>query len=158
MYLCFPPLSHVLSPLFLSSFAFLHTKVKSSFWSPPPQPKTDATIMNFCEMLEDFCGRAEIPTDDQNDTELLSLPVADVRIVVNEIMSLRAKKLLHLVSVDILVRLLRVLDHQIHRAEGLSVDEREHVSNMIIFLFIALVTCRYSCFYKLVWHCLVCFF
>ncbi|XP_006482736.1 sister chromatid cohesion protein SCC2 isoform X3 [Citrus sinensis] len=111
----------------------------SSSAQPDPIEVQDATITNFCEMLEDFCGRAEIPTDDQNDTELLSLPVADVRIVVNEIMSLRAKKLLHLVSVDILVRLLRVLDHQIHRAEGLSVDEREHLdSDRVSMVFCAL--------------------
>ncbi|KAH9740318.1 Sister chromatid cohesion protein SCC2 [Citrus sinensis] len=96
-------------------------------------------LLFFFPPLPFFTLRAEIPTDDQNDTELLSLPVADVRIVVNEIMSLRAKKLLHLVSVDILVRLLRVLDHQIHRAEGLSVDEREHLdSDRVSMVFCAL--------------------
>lgn len=78
--------------------------------------------------MEDFCGRAEIPTDDRDEAEWLSLPLSDLRMVVNEIMSIRAKKLLHLVPVDILVRLLRVLDHQIHRAEGLSIDDYEHVS------------------------------
>jgi cohesin loading factor subunit SCC2 len=78
--------------------------------------------------MEDFCGRAEIPTDDRDEAEWLSLPLSDLRMVVNEIMSIRAKKLLHLVPVDILVRLLRVLDHQIHRAEGLSIDDCEHVS------------------------------
>ncbi|KAJ4707340.1 Sister chromatid cohesion protein [Melia azedarach] len=99
----------------------------------------DAAIESFCEMLEDFCGRAEVPTDDLNDSELLSLPVADVRKVVNEILSLRTKKLLHLVSVDILVRLLRVLDHQIHRAEGLSVYEHEHPdSDVVSLVFCAL--------------------
>lgn len=61
--------------------------------------------------------------------EWLSLAVNDVRMLVNEIMSIRAKRLLHLVPVDILVKLLRVLDHQIHRAEGLSIDECEHVSD-----------------------------
>lgn len=79
-------------------------------------------------MLEDFCGRAQIPSDDRDETEWLSLPVNDVRMLVNEIMSVRTKRLLHLVPVDNLVKLLRVLDHQIHRAEGLSVDECEHVS------------------------------
>ena len=88
----------------------------------------DATIGNFSEMLEDFCGRAEIPSDDRDEAEWLSMPLADLKILVNEIISIRAKKLLNLVPVDILVRLLRVLDHQIHRAEGLSVDECEHVS------------------------------
>lgn len=79
-------------------------------------------------MLDDFCGRAEIPSDERDEAEWLSLPAADLRMLVNEIMSIRAKKLLHLVPVDVLVRLLRVLDHQIHRAEGLSVEECEHVS------------------------------
>ena len=89
---------------------------------------SDATIGNFCELLEDFCGRAEILGDDRDESEWIAVPLSDLRIVINEITSIRAKKLLHLVPVDILVRLLRVLDHQIHRAEGLSIDEYEHVS------------------------------
>lgn len=93
---------------------------------PDPYDLQDATIGNFSEMLEDFCGRAEIPSDDRDEAEWLSMPLADLKILVNEIISIRAKKLLNLVPVDILVRLLRVLDHQIHRAEGLSVDECEH--------------------------------
>lgn len=87
-----------------------------------------ATIGNFCELLEDFCGRAEILSDDRDEAEWLAVPLSDLRMLINEIMSIRAKKLLHLVPVDILVRLLRVLDHQIHRAEGLTIDEYEHVS------------------------------
>ncbi|XP_022750718.1 sister chromatid cohesion protein SCC2-like isoform X2 [Durio zibethinus] len=93
---------------------------------PDPTELQDAIIGNFREMLEDFCSRAQIPSDDRDEMEWLSLPVNDVRALVNEIMSIHAKKLLHLVPVDILVKLLRVLDHQIHRAEGLSVDEWEH--------------------------------
>lgn len=88
----------------------------------------DAAIRGFCEFLEEFCGRAEIPSDDRDDAEWLQLPVADVRQLVNEILSTRTKKVLHLIPVDVLVRLLRVLDHQIHRSEGLSVNECEHVS------------------------------
>ncbi|GMI99279.1 EMBRYO DEFECTIVE 2773, ARABIDOPSIS THALIANA SISTER-CHROMATID COHESION 2 [Hibiscus trionum] len=99
----------------------------------------DAMIGNFREMLEDFCGRAHIPSDDRDEMEWLSLPVNDVRMLVNEIMSIRAKRLLHLVPVDILVKLLRVLDHQIHRAEGLSVDEYEHQdSDVFSLVFCAL--------------------
>ncbi|TXG57919.1 hypothetical protein EZV62_015748 [Acer yangbiense] len=94
----------------------------------------DATVRSFCDMLEDFCGRAEIPSDDRDDTECLSLPIADLRMLVNEIMTIRAKKLLHFVSVDILVRVLRVLDQQIHRAEGLSVDERERPDSDVVSL------------------------
>lgn len=78
-------------------------------------------------MLEDICNKAEISGDDRDEAEWISLPIADLRILVNEIMSVRAKKLLHLVPVDTLVKLLRVLDHQIHRAEGLSIDQCDHV-------------------------------
>lgn len=78
--------------------------------------------------MENFCSRAEIDNDDRDEAEWLSLPLSDLRILVNEIMSIRAKRLLHLLPVDILVRLLRVLDHQIHRAEGLSINDCEHVS------------------------------
>lgn len=87
----------------------------------------DATIGGFCEVLNDFCGRAEISSDDRDEIEWLPLSVADVRMLVNEIMSVRPKNVLHLVPVDILMRLLRVLNHQIHRAEGLSVSECDHV-------------------------------
>ncbi|KAJ0043645.1 hypothetical protein Pint_19083 [Pistacia integerrima] len=77
----------------------------SSSAQPDPTELQDAAVESFCEMLEDFCGRATTPTDDQNEPEWLSLPVADIRML--------------------------VLDHQIHRAEGLSIDEREH---MIVYL------------------------
>ncbi|KAK3005952.1 hypothetical protein RJ639_017655 [Escallonia herrerae] len=82
-----------------------------------------AAVRGFCEVVEDLCGRAEIPSDDQDEAEWLPLTVADVRELVNEVMSIRAKKALHLVPVHVLVRMLRVLDHQIHKAEGLSISE-----------------------------------
>lgn len=88
----------------------------------------DNTLANTCEFLEDFCGRAEIVDDDRDESEWLALPLTDLRMLVNEIMSIRSKKLLHLVPLDTLTRLLKVLDNQIHRAEGLSVEECEHVS------------------------------
>uniref|UniRef100_A0A2P2MDA7 Nipped-B-like protein isoform X4 n=1 Tax=Rhizophora mucronata TaxID=61149 RepID=A0A2P2MDA7_RHIMU len=87
-------------------------------------------------MLEEFCGRAEVPSDERDEAEWLSLPVTDLRMLVNEVMSIRAKKLLHLIPVDILVRILRLLDHQIHRAEGLSVNECENVSIPFFWNFI----------------------
>ncbi|KAE8724835.1 Pearli, putative isoform 2 [Hibiscus syriacus] len=99
----------------------------------------DAMIGSFCEMLEDFCSRAQIHSDDRDEMEWLSLPVNDVRMLVNEIMSMHAKRLLHLVPVYILVKLLRILDHQIHRAEGLSVDECGHQdSDVFSLVFCAL--------------------
>ncbi|XP_065632831.1 sister chromatid cohesion protein SCC2 isoform X2 [Quercus suber] len=111
----------------------------SSSVGPDPAELQVATIGNFCELLEDFCGRAEILSDDRDEAEWLAVPLSDLRMLINEIMSLRAKKLLHLVPVDILVRLLRVLDHQIHRAEGLTIDEYEHSdSDIVSSIFCAL--------------------
>lgn len=88
-------------------------------------------------MLEDFCGRAEVPGDDRDEAEWSSVSVDEVRVLVNELMTIRSKMLLHMVPVDTLSRLLHALDHQIHRAEGLSVYS-EHVS---IFFCLALSIC-----------------
>lgn len=111
----------------------------SAVIQPDPAELQDATIGSFCDMLEDFCGRAEVLGDDREEAEWLSLPAADLRKLVNEITSLRAKKLLNLIPVEVLVRLLRVLDHQIHRAEGLSIDECEHSdSEVVSYVFCAL--------------------
>ncbi|KAM7266752.1 hypothetical protein ACFE04_008918 [Oxalis oulophora] len=104
----------------------------SSAVQSDPAEVQDAIIGGFCEVLENFCGRAEVPSDDQDESEWLSLSVADLRKIVNEILSIRMKKLLHRVPVDLLVRLLNVLNHQIHRAEGLSVDECDHADSDIV--------------------------
>lgn len=90
----------------------------------------DAVAAGFCEMLEDFCGRAEIFSDERDEREFLPMSLADLKVVLKEITSIRAKKALNLIPVDNLVRLLRVLDHQIHRAEGLSINDCEHVMQM----------------------------
>ncbi|KAJ8750135.1 hypothetical protein K2173_014050 [Erythroxylum novogranatense] len=111
----------------------------TTFDQPDPVELQEATIGNFCEMLDDICGRAEVPSDERDEAEWLSLPTVDLKMLVNEITSIRVKNLLHLVPVDILVRLLRVLDHQIHRAEGLSVSEYEHSdSDVVSLVFCAL--------------------
>lgn len=89
---------------------------------------SDAIVGRFCDFLEDFCCRAEIPGEERDDAEWLQLPTSDVRKVLTEVLSIQEEKLLHQVPVDILVRLLKILDHQIHRAEGLSIDECENVS------------------------------
>lgn len=95
----------------------------------------DAVIGRFCETLEDLCGRAEIFSDDRDEAEWIPLTVSDLKMVINDIVSIRTKKILHLIPVDILSRLLRVLDHQIHRAEGLSIDDCDHVSSCRLRLF-----------------------
>jgi cohesin loading factor subunit SCC2 len=90
----------------------------------------DASIGRFREFLEDLCSKAESNSDHLDETvEWLPLPLSDLRTLVNEIMTIREKKLLHLVPVELLVRLLKVLDHQIHRAEGLSIEDCDNVSS-----------------------------
>ncbi|KAL0350808.1 UNVERIFIED_CONTAM: Sister chromatid cohesion protein SCC2, partial [Sesamum radiatum] len=86
-----------------------------------------AAIAGFCEMLDDICARAEIICDDRDEAEWVPLSHADLKALVNEIMSIRSKKVLHMVPVDILSRTLRILDRQIHRAEGLSIDDCENL-------------------------------
>ncbi|KAK4768598.1 hypothetical protein SAY87_003739 [Trapa incisa] len=84
----------------------VHSEVPSSIQEDPVELQ-DNIIGSFCEMLEDLCGRAEITGDERGEAEWLPLPLADIRKLVNEIMSIRAKKLLHMVDVNILFRLLR---------------------------------------------------
>ncbi|MCI00615.1 nipped-B-like protein-like, partial [Trifolium medium] len=91
---------------------------------------TDTSIGRFREFLADLCSKAEWNSGDLDEAvELLPLSLSDLRTLVNEIMSIREKKLLHLVPVEFLVRLLKVLDHQIHRAEGLSIEDCDNVSS-----------------------------
>lgn len=90
----------------------------------------DAIIGKFLEFLEDLCSKAEWNGDDRDEAEWLPLPLSDLRLLVNEIMTIREKKLLHLVPVEFLVRLLKVLDHQIHRAEGLSIEDCDNVRSI----------------------------
>ncbi|KAK7266529.1 hypothetical protein RIF29_19175 [Crotalaria pallida] len=96
---------------------------------PDPAELQDAHIGRFREFLEDLCNKAECISDDRDEVDWLSLPLSDLRLLVNEIMSIREKKLLHLVPTEHLVRLLKVLDHQIHRAEGLSMEDCDNHSD-----------------------------
>ncbi|GAA0182989.1 chromatin/chromatin-binding, or -regulatory protein [Lithospermum erythrorhizon] len=94
--------------------------------SAEPNAKENQALKGFCRMVEDFCGRAEVGNDEQDESEWLHMSVADLRTVLNEVLSVRAKNILHLVPPDILERLLKVLDNQIHRAVGLSMIECEN--------------------------------
>lgn len=102
---------------------------------------SDAIIERFREFLEDLCNKAEFVNDDRDETEWLPLSISDLRKLVNEIVSVRAKKLLHLVPVDILVRLLKVLDHQIHRAEGLSIEDCDNVRSLFNLFTLVNASC-----------------
>ncbi|CAL1392291.1 unnamed protein product [Linum trigynum] len=104
-----------------------------------PSELQDATIRNFCDILEEFLCKAEVANDERDEVEWLALPASDIRLLVNDIMLLRGKKLLHLVPLEALVRLLRILDHQIHRAEGISIDQLDHSgSDAVSYVFSAL--------------------
>ncbi|KAK7271858.1 hypothetical protein RJT34_28101 [Clitoria ternatea] len=91
--------------------------------APDPAELQDADIGRFCDFLEDLCNKSEFTSEDREEAEWLPLNLSDLRLLVNEVTSIREKKFLHLVPVEILVRLLKVLDHHIHRAEGLSIEE-----------------------------------
>jgi hypothetical protein len=77
--------------------------------------------------VENFCGIAEVP-DDADGGDWLSIPLNDVKALVNEITSIRSKNILHKVPVDTITRLLQVIEHQIRCSQGLSIDVKENVS------------------------------
>ncbi|XP_057521747.1 sister chromatid cohesion protein SCC2 isoform X2 [Amaranthus tricolor] len=105
---------------------------------PDPVEQQDAIVGRFYDFLEDFCSRAEILGEDQDEAEWVQLSTPDIRKVVKEVLSIRDEKLLHRVPVDITVRLLKVLDNQIHRAEGLSIDEFVNSDSDVSLIFCAL--------------------
>ncbi|XP_020095025.1 nipped-B-like protein isoform X2 [Ananas comosus] len=81
--------------------------------------------MNFCEMVEDFCGKAEVP-DDLEGSDGFSLPLADIKALVNEITLVHSKKFLHSIPLDTLTRLINVLDRLIQCAQGVSIEGNEN--------------------------------
>ncbi|MCL7033996.1 hypothetical protein MKW94_025445 [Papaver nudicaule] len=97
-----------------------------SLTQPDPVEVQDAIIRGFSEKLEELCSRAETMNEDQDEADAQLLSSTDLKILVNDTMAIRGKKILHLVPLDILVRLLSVLDLQIRAAEGVSIDENEH--------------------------------
>ncbi|KAL9226081.1 hypothetical protein vseg_001931 [Gypsophila vaccaria] len=103
-----------------------------------PSEQQDVVVGRFCDILEDCCSRAEIPGEELDEAEWLQLPTSDIKRVLKEVLSIRSQKILHLVPVNILVRLLKVLDNQIHRAEGLSIDECENSDSDVSLIFCAL--------------------
>ncbi|KAJ4973526.1 hypothetical protein NE237_006700 [Protea cynaroides] len=105
----------------------------SSFPSEPDSAELqDNIIKDFCKMLDGLCRRAESLNDDQGEAEWTSLALSDLKMLVNEIMSFRAKKILHLVPVDLLVKLLNVLECQIRHAEGLSIIDNENDESDVV--------------------------
>lgn len=101
---------------------------------PDDTERQDAAVERFSEVLEDLCGKAEISVDDreEGESEWLLLPVGNIRNLVKEIMSVRADKILHLVPAALLERTLKILDHQIHSAEGLSINQSENSNSDVV--------------------------
>ncbi|XP_078430216.1 PHD finger family protein [Wolffia australiana] len=92
----------------------------------PTNEETDhqEIVRGFCEVVEDFCGRAEVPISHVGlGIEESSLSLNDIKYILKEVNDIREKKLLNVVPVDLLTRLLDVLDHQIKCGQGLSFDE-----------------------------------
>lgn len=119
-------------------------------------------IANFCDSVEDFCGRAEMP-DNLEGADGGSLPLTDIKLLINEIMSARAKKLLQLIPVDTLVRLINVLDHQIQCGQGLSINGNGDVSFFKFFLdrarnliFVPTSSFVFLCSLSLLWDHMYC--
>lgn len=90
----------------------------------PDIPDQQDNIANFCDTLEDFCGRAEVP-DNLEGSDGPLLPLSDIKLLINEIMSARTKNFLQLIPIDTLGRLMNVLDHQIQYGQGLSINDQE---------------------------------
>uniref|UniRef100_A0A453BQ24 Uncharacterized protein n=1 Tax=Aegilops tauschii subsp. strangulata TaxID=200361 RepID=A0A453BQ24_AEGTS len=82
-------------------------------------------IANFRELVEDFCGKAEIP-DNADGDDWLSIALNDVKVLVNEITYVRSKGMLHEIPMDTLTCLLHVIDRQIRCSQGLSIDVKEN--------------------------------
>ncbi|KAI3848993.1 hypothetical protein MKW92_038979, partial [Papaver armeniacum] len=96
-----------------------------SLTQPDPSEVQDGIIRGYTERLVELCSRAETLNEDQDDADAQLLSSTDLKLLVNDTMTIRGKKILHLVPLDILVRLLSVLDLQIRAAEGVSLDENE---------------------------------
>ncbi|KAF9594790.1 hypothetical protein IFM89_034773, partial [Coptis chinensis] len=88
-------------------------KKESEDVSMPPRP----------DPIEIQKWNVSMKIGDEADAQPMSS--IDLKMLVSEIMSIRAKKIMHLVPVDILVRLLNVLDHQIRFAEGEEDEEAD---------------------------------
>ncbi|KAG9439816.1 hypothetical protein H6P81_019981 [Aristolochia fimbriata] len=96
--------------------------------------RQEAAIRSVSDMLEEFCGRAETANDELGELDEPPFHLADIKLLAKELMSPHVQKVLHLLSVDILVRLLNVLDRQIRHGQVLSVDENESADSDVVSL------------------------
>ena len=88
----------------------------------------DGTVVGFCEMLDDYLERVEIPGEDEGEEEGAWLPLSEIKILANEITSAHSKNTLHLAPVDTIVILLSLLYRHIRCGHDMIVDEEDDVS------------------------------
>ena len=88
----------------------------------------DGTVASFCEMLDNYLERAEIPGEDEGEEEGACLPLSEIKLLANEIMSTHSRNNLHLAPVDTIVRLLSLLDRHIRHGHDMRVDDEADVS------------------------------
>ncbi|RZC88893.1 hypothetical protein C5167_031272 [Papaver somniferum] len=103
-----------------------------SLTQPDHTEVQDGIIRGYTERLEELCSRAETLSEDQDEADVQLLSSTDLKSLVNGTMTIRGKKILHFVPLDILVRLLSVLDLLIRAAEGVSLDENEDVIERVV--------------------------
>ncbi|PKU66619.1 sister chromatid cohesion protein SCC2 isoform X2 [Dendrobium catenatum] len=121
-------------PLTSANSSKLKVKKESdskSLSSGPGPPNLEDILGTFCEMLEDFCGKAEV-FDDMGGEGGPSIPLVDIKNLINEITSPSAKKILHMVPPETLVRVVNVLDQQIQCGQGLSINENDNSSTEVL--------------------------
>ena len=88
----------------------------------------DGTVASFCEMLDDYLEREEIPGEDEGEEEGAWLPLSEIKLLANKITSAHSRNSLHLAPVETIVRLLSLLDCHIRRGHDMTVDEEDDVS------------------------------
>ncbi|KAI3749231.1 hypothetical protein L2E82_19838 [Cichorium intybus] len=72
-------------------------------------------------------GFHEVALDDrkEDEAEWLLFPVGNIITLVKEVISARINKILHFVPVGLLERMLKILDHHIRIAEGVTITQAE---------------------------------
>ena len=88
----------------------------------------DGTVAGFCEMLDDYLERAEIPGEDEGEEEGACLPLSEIKLLANKITFAHSRNTLHMAPMDTIVRLLSLLDRHIRHGHDMTVDEEDDVS------------------------------
>ncbi|KAI5058048.1 hypothetical protein GOP47_0026218 [Adiantum capillus-veneris] len=82
-----------------------------------------AALAAVCDYLEGIFDKMDSPEEDEGDEEGTFLSLYEIKVLAEEIASAHAKNLLQLLSTDVLVKLLRLLDHHVEHAHERSIDD-----------------------------------